>query len=107
VPYALEDQLVDEIETLHFALGSTLDGDRLPVAVVAHAALRAWLEACTQAGLTPAPWFPTRCCYPGARAIGACCWMIDGGGAHRLLGRLRDGKGYAGAVTEPGSGRSR
>ena len=58
VPYALEDQLVDEIETLHFALGPTLDGDRLPVAVVAHATLRAWLEACTQAGLTPAAVVP-------------------------------------------------
>jgi general secretion pathway protein L len=64
VPYALEDQLVDDIETLHFALGSTLDGDHLPVAVVAHAALRAWLEACTLAGLTPAAVVPDSLLLP-------------------------------------------
>ena len=40
VPYALEDQLIDDIETLHFALGQTPDGDSLPVATVDHAVLR-------------------------------------------------------------------
>jgi len=54
VPYALEDQVVEDIEALHFVLGSVPDGDRLPVAVVGHATLRAWLETCAQSGLTPA-----------------------------------------------------
>lgn len=55
IPYALEDQVVEDIEALHFVLGNTPDGDRrLPVAVVAHAALRAWMETCAQCGLTPA-----------------------------------------------------
>ncbi|MBK8535984.1 MAG: type II secretion system protein GspL [Candidatus Competibacteraceae bacterium] len=58
VPYALEDQVAEDIETLHFALGIAPDGDRLPVAVVAHDTLREWLEACTQAGLTPAAVIP-------------------------------------------------
>lgn len=58
VPYALEDQVADDIETLHFALGVAPDGDRLPVAVVAHDTLRGWLETCTQAGLTPAAVIP-------------------------------------------------
>ena len=53
VPYALEDALADDIETLHFAIGTVPEEGRLPVAVVAHAQLRAWLECCTQAGLNP------------------------------------------------------
>lgn len=53
VPYALEDQVIEEIEALHFALGNVPDGGRLPVAVVGHAALRAWMGACDQAGLAP------------------------------------------------------
>ena len=36
VPYALEDQVVEDIETLHFALASAPDGDCLPVAVVSN-----------------------------------------------------------------------
>ncbi|MCP5158531.1 MAG: type II secretion system protein GspL [Gammaproteobacteria bacterium] len=58
VPYALEDQLIDDIETLHFALGGTLDGDRLPVATVDHTVLRGWLETCAHAGLTPVAVIP-------------------------------------------------
>lgn len=53
VPYALEDGLADDIETLHFALGAAPDEGRLPVAAVAHAELHAWLEHCTQAGISP------------------------------------------------------
>lgn len=58
VPYALEDQLAEEIEALHFALGNTLDDNRLPVAVIAHDTLRAWLEACDHSGSTPAAVVP-------------------------------------------------
>ncbi|HRD65870.1 MAG TPA: type II secretion system protein GspL [Candidatus Competibacter sp.] len=58
VPYALEDQVIEEIESLHFALGSVPDGGWLPVAVVGHAALRAWMGACDQAGLAPAAVVP-------------------------------------------------
>lgn len=54
VPFALEDYLVEDIETLHFALGGAVDGGYLPVAVVDRILLSAWLETCDQAGLTPA-----------------------------------------------------
>ncbi len=58
VPFALEDYLVEDIETLHFALGSAVDGGYLPVAVVDRILLSAWLETCDQAGLTPAAVVP-------------------------------------------------
>ncbi|HPE73422.1 MAG TPA: type II secretion system protein GspL [Candidatus Competibacter sp.] len=53
VPFALEDYLVEDIETLHFALGGAVDGGYLPVAVVDRTLLSAWLESCEAAGLTP------------------------------------------------------
>ena len=58
VPFALEDYLVEDIETLHFALGGAVDGGYLPVAVVDRILLSAWLETCDQAGLTPAAVVP-------------------------------------------------
>ncbi len=58
VPYALEDQVVEDIEALHFALGDKPDDDRLPVAVVNREVLRGWLDVCAQAGLTPAAIVP-------------------------------------------------
>ncbi len=42
-PYVLEDQLADDIETLHFALGPRQSGGVFPVAVVSHAHMAEWL----------------------------------------------------------------
>ncbi|MBT8063156.1 MAG: type II secretion system protein GspL, partial [Gammaproteobacteria bacterium] len=51
VPYALEDQLSDEVENLHFALGDR-DGDgQWPVAVISRAYLESLLETLSGAGL--------------------------------------------------------
>lgn len=58
VPYALEDQVVEDIEALHFALGGRPDGGRLPVAVVNREVLGGWLNTCAQAGLAPAAIVP-------------------------------------------------
>ncbi|MDS4071376.1 MAG: type II secretion system protein GspL [Candidatus Competibacter sp.] len=85
VPYALEDQLVDDIEALHFALGNALDDGRLPVAVVAHAALRAWLDSCGRAGLTPAAVVPDLLLLPWRE--GAWSVLLDGRRAVVRTGR--------------------
>jgi len=54
VPYALEEQLAADIETLHFALGER-DGHsgRTAVAVVTHALMEQWLGVSSAVGLTP------------------------------------------------------
>src|SRR4051794_26152015 len=44
VPFALEDQLASPVEELHFALPERISSARVPVAVVARATLRAWLD---------------------------------------------------------------
>jgi len=54
VPYALEEQLADNIDELHFALGKRAsDSTRTPVAVVARALMDQWLAALRAAGLAP------------------------------------------------------
>jgi general secretion pathway protein L len=54
VPYALEEQLAEDIEELHFALGKRSgESSRVPVAVVAKALLDQWLADLRGAGIEP------------------------------------------------------
>lgn len=54
IPYALEDQLAEDIESLHFAAGRRAgDSARVPVAVVSRALLDAWLGQLHDAGIVP------------------------------------------------------
>ena len=53
VPFALEDKLAEDIDTLHFALGPR-DRHGYPAVVVTRAHMREWLEQLAAAGLTPA-----------------------------------------------------
>jgi general secretion pathway protein L len=54
VPYALEEQLAADIETLHFALGArNLHTGRTAVAVVTRALMDQWTGALAAAGLEP------------------------------------------------------
>lgn len=53
LPFALEDQLADDVEDLHFAPGKRLADGRLPVAVVSHERMRYWLDRLEAAGIRP------------------------------------------------------
>ena len=53
IPWALEDRLVDAVESLHFALGRYHDSGEWSVAVVARRTLDAWLKRCAIAGIQP------------------------------------------------------
>ena len=54
VPYALEEQLAEDIEELHFAIGKrSAESARVPVAVVAKALLDQWLAELRAAGIEP------------------------------------------------------
>ncbi len=50
-PYALEEELADDVETLHFALGQRDANGQVPTAVIARQDLGHWLKICTEAGL--------------------------------------------------------
>jgi general secretion pathway protein L len=53
LPFALEEQLADDVENLHFAAGVRRDNGRLPVAIVAHENMRSWLAQLEAAGISP------------------------------------------------------
>jgi len=53
VPYALEDQLAADVETLHFAVGRPDDAGQPAVAVVARERMDEWLGALRAAGINP------------------------------------------------------
>lgn len=53
VPFALEDQVADDIDTLHFALGPRQPDGSHPVAIVAHDRMKIWLAALHAHGLRP------------------------------------------------------
>lgn len=58
LPFALEEQLADDIENLHFAIGERRDSGLLPVAVVAHAQMREWQQLVADAGIVPSKMIP-------------------------------------------------
>ncbi|HVW70568.1 MAG TPA: type II secretion system protein GspL [Steroidobacteraceae bacterium] len=54
VPYALEEQLADDIDDLHFAIGKRQgDSPRTPVAVVTRALMDEWLTSLKSNGIEP------------------------------------------------------
>jgi len=53
LPFALEEQLAEDVDELHFASGERRDNGLLPVAVVARAQMQAWLDRLREAGIVP------------------------------------------------------
>jgi general secretion pathway protein L len=53
LPYALEENLAEDVEGLHFAIGNRQENNRLPVVVVAHDRMSAWLSRLREAGIEP------------------------------------------------------
>lgn len=51
LPFALEDQVADELELLHFAAGARRDDGSMPVAVVRRQTLSDWLTWLSDAGI--------------------------------------------------------
>lgn len=50
LPFAMEEQLAEDVEDLHFAMGKRDADNRLPVAVVQRAKMDAWLKRAAEAG---------------------------------------------------------
>lgn len=83
VPYALEDQLAQPVEELHFALASKPDGDSIGVAAVAHGLLRSWLDQLAAAGIRADALMPESLALPLGHLL------IEPGSAQLRLGAWR------------------
>ena len=64
VPYALEEQLISDIDTLHFALGSTDKLGPVPVAVVERRHMQHWLDRLQAVDLRPDALLPEQLALP-------------------------------------------
>src|SRR5450755_2000152 len=53
IPFALEEQLTEDIDQLSFAVGRRSERGTTPVAVVSRSILQGWMSALTQAGIDP------------------------------------------------------
>ena len=53
LPYALEDQLAEDVDQLHFAPGTRRSSGRIPVAIVSRKRLAEWIEWLTESGIKP------------------------------------------------------
>jgi len=76
VPFALEEQLIEDVENSHFSLGPALPGGRYPVVVIATRRIDAILDACRSAGLDVYQLVPELLAVPCTGD--AVCVVIDG-----------------------------
>ncbi len=79
LPYALEEQLADDVEELHFARGPQDTEGRLPVAVISEQLLDDYLDALNAAGLVPHQILPAPLLLPWQEQVWAL--LLDGGRA--------------------------
>lgn len=97
VPYALEEQLVGDLDAQHFAVGRPRAGGQVPVAVIARERMLHWLAVLSAAGIAP-----TRVCAEHAllpAIAGQAVAMLDG----ELL-CLRDAHGAVHSLSAPAGG---
>lgn len=63
IPFALEDQLADDIELMHFAIGKASQ-NIYPVASIKHDTLKTVLQNLAEAGIKPDQLYPDILCLP-------------------------------------------
>ncbi|MEH1346557.1 GspL family type II secretion system protein XcpY, partial [Pseudomonas aeruginosa] len=87
LPFAVEEQLADDVEQMHLALGPALADGRHRVFAVQRTWLAAWLALAEGVGKAPASLHVDADCLPGE---GSCLfwleerWLLGGSGAVRL-----------------------
>lgn len=75
LPYALEEQVASDVETIHFAAGDKRESGLRPVAAVARATMDTWLEQLEEAGIQPWKMVPEN--YGLARIPGTLSVLVD------------------------------
>lgn len=58
LPFALEEQLIDDVSLLHFAISEYKINSHLPVAIVSHEKITTWLNLFSEINLTPRALIP-------------------------------------------------
>lgn len=88
LPFMVEDQLIGDLRQTHLAVAPVTYGDSVPVAVVSHAQMIAWLEVLHACGLSPEAIIPDQLALP--REPGSVFVLLHG---DRALVRFGDCRG--------------
>jgi general secretion pathway protein L len=64
IPYALETELTQDIEQLHFAVGATNEDNTTPVIVISRVRIEKWLSALESQGVEPLSLYLDLLCLP-------------------------------------------
>lgn len=78
LPYALEEQCVDDIESLHVALGAQQADGRVYAAIVADTKMQSWLEALQNQGIHPRVIMPENLALPKVAGDWSALCLPDG-----------------------------
>lgn len=62
IPYALEEQIADDVEDLHFVAGKKQQNGDTPVAAIKHGTLKSIISSFNQAGIEPVAIIPDALC---------------------------------------------
>lgn len=96
VPYAMEEQVADDVDELHFALGTKGRDDTYPVAVVGCDLMDTVTEQCKAAGLRPTEIVPETLALPlqPGQGVDSPIWtaLLD---RDKAVVRLNSNKGFA------------
>jgi general secretion pathway protein L len=77
-PYALEEQLAEDVEKLHFAIGTKQADGSVPVASVSKREFSDWLAPFEEAKLEVSSVYPETLCLPNVRTESGWMILIDG-----------------------------
>lgn len=58
VPFAIEEYVIDDIASCHFAIGKPLEKNKVPVAVISHEKMKYWIQALKQFHSAPSLLLP-------------------------------------------------
>lgn len=64
IPFALEEQIIEDVETMHFAITEVKQGEPLPVMVVSKSKMQEWLQIFRDWQVTPSRMLPSMFCLP-------------------------------------------
>jgi general secretion pathway protein L len=81
LPYALEEQFADDVESLHFAIGERLPSGELGVVTCRHSELQGWMQRCSEAGISPVAVVPESLLIPWQEGE----WTLIGDQARTLV----------------------
>lgn len=87
LPFMIEDQIAGDLRQTHLAMAPQRFGDSVPVGIVSHSQMIAWLEVLHSAGLSPVAMIPEHLLLP--REPGSIFVHVHWSRSHIKLGECR------------------